>query len=320
MEICIQIVKGDIMLAGTASPSSAKHSARIGSGDLLSSDPSMSAPHPAQLDAAVRVSDRCSGSSSNAIHDAPNPGFQVILSPSRPRPPRPRNPSKAMASNGLRRKSSRAKTVHVADYTYRYYDALTGRWPSRDPIGERGGMNLYGFVGNDGVNQIDILGLENPAKIFSGNQNNHVADLTVDDITGENLCEKSSSKLTAETRVTKGLGFDTEIEYWKKKDNRTYTWNDNRKSFKVRFSITNGGKKDFGVGEYEEATNGSKMSITLDEASPREPSPEDEVITVKRDWRVALSGSQITSAWISGTLEYMCKCHKLEGKLTWKAN
>jgi RHS repeat-associated protein len=30
-------------------------------------------------------------------------------------------------------------------YLYRYYDPLTGRWPSRDPIEEGGGMNLYGF-------------------------------------------------------------------------------------------------------------------------------------------------------------------------------
>lgn len=29
--------------------------------------------------------------------------------------------------------------------------AGVGLWPSRDPIGERGGVNLYGFVGNDGV-------------------------------------------------------------------------------------------------------------------------------------------------------------------------
>jgi len=32
-------------------------------------------------------------------------------------------------------------------------------WPSRDPIGERGGANLYGFVGNDGLNGRDFLGL-----------------------------------------------------------------------------------------------------------------------------------------------------------------
>ena len=31
-------------------------------------------------------------------------------------------------------------------------------WPSRDPIEERGGVNLYGFVGNNGINKIDFLG------------------------------------------------------------------------------------------------------------------------------------------------------------------
>jgi len=34
-----------------------------------------------------------------------------------------------------------------------------GRWLNRDPIGERGGLNLYAFVGNDGVNLWDLLGL-----------------------------------------------------------------------------------------------------------------------------------------------------------------
>ncbi|MFD2257166.1 hypothetical protein ACFSSA_10790 [Luteolibacter algae] len=32
-------------------------------------------------------------------------------------------------------------------------------WPSRDPIEEAGGINLYAFVGNDGVNQWDYLGM-----------------------------------------------------------------------------------------------------------------------------------------------------------------
>jgi RHS repeat-associated protein len=45
-------------------------------------------------------------------------------------------------------------------YLYRYYDPLTGRWPSRDPIEERGGVNLYGFVRNDGINHGDFLGLD----------------------------------------------------------------------------------------------------------------------------------------------------------------
>ncbi|MEZ5300445.1 MAG: RHS repeat-associated core domain-containing protein [Verrucomicrobiales bacterium] len=40
-------------------------------------------------------------------------------------------------------------------YGYRYYDPEHGRWASRDPIGEQGGLNLYGFVGNDGVGLFD---------------------------------------------------------------------------------------------------------------------------------------------------------------------
>ncbi|MCB1129858.1 MAG: RHS repeat-associated core domain-containing protein [Verrucomicrobiae bacterium] len=46
------------------------------------------------------------------------------------------------------------------NYGYRYYLPALGRWPSRDPIGEKGGVNLYAFVGNDGVNLWDSLGLE----------------------------------------------------------------------------------------------------------------------------------------------------------------
>jgi RHS repeat-associated protein len=43
-------------------------------------------------------------------------------------------------------------------YGYRWYDPMTGRWPSRDPIEEEGGLNLYGFVGNNGVCKWDLLG------------------------------------------------------------------------------------------------------------------------------------------------------------------
>jgi RHS repeat-associated protein len=43
-------------------------------------------------------------------------------------------------------------------YQYRYYDPVTGRWPSRDPIGEEGGLNMYGFGPNSPVNGIDSDG------------------------------------------------------------------------------------------------------------------------------------------------------------------
>ena len=45
-------------------------------------------------------------------------------------------------------------------YGFRYYAPLTGRWPNRDPIGEQGGPNIYGFLYNDPVSFTDPLGLK----------------------------------------------------------------------------------------------------------------------------------------------------------------
>ena len=47
-------------------------------------------------------------------------------------------------------------------YGYRYYSPALGRWLSRDPIEEQGGLNLYAFVNNDPVNKWDKLGLYRP--------------------------------------------------------------------------------------------------------------------------------------------------------------
>jgi RHS repeat-associated protein len=53
----------------------------------------------------------------------------------------------------------------------RFYFPETGRWPSRDPVGEDGGINLYGFVGNRPVDVVDTYGavpLKAAAAAFGG--------------------------------------------------------------------------------------------------------------------------------------------------------
>jgi RHS repeat-associated protein len=45
-------------------------------------------------------------------------------------------------------------------YGMRYYSPDLGRWLSRDPIEELGGLNLYGFSINNPVSYFDFLGLE----------------------------------------------------------------------------------------------------------------------------------------------------------------
>ena len=81
----------------------------------------------------------------------------VICSPL-PSCPRVRHRPKSQQSRGLR--------PRVAYYGYRYYDPKTGRWPSRDPIEEEGGVNLYGFVRNDGIGKWDYLGFKKGVSTF----------------------------------------------------------------------------------------------------------------------------------------------------------
>ena len=66
----------------------------------------------------------------------------------------------------------------------RDYDAQTGRWTAKDPIGFAGGQaNLYGYVLNDPINSIDIFGLAESCGSCAG--------LTATDclLYGGNLCE-----------------------------------------------------------------------------------------------------------------------------------
>jgi RHS repeat-associated protein len=62
------------------------------------------------------------------------------------------------ASVGKNRWANRLNTQEKSCY---HYETASGRsnWSNRDPIQEQGGLNLYGFVGNDGLNYWDILGL-----------------------------------------------------------------------------------------------------------------------------------------------------------------
>jgi RHS repeat-associated protein len=46
----------------------------------------------------------------------------------------------------------------TGDLKYLYRDLRDGRWPNRDPIEEEGGLNVYVFSANDGINYIDPVG------------------------------------------------------------------------------------------------------------------------------------------------------------------
>ena len=60
---------------------------------------------------------------------------------------------------GRNRLASRIGTKEKTSYSYETASGLPN-WPNRDPIEERGGLNLYTMVGNDAVNRWDLLGLK----------------------------------------------------------------------------------------------------------------------------------------------------------------
>jgi RHS repeat-associated protein len=54
-------------------------------------------------------------------------------------------------------------------YGFRWYDPYFQHWLNHDPIQENGGINMYGFVGNDSINEVDPHGLDNsPPSIIIG--------------------------------------------------------------------------------------------------------------------------------------------------------
>ena len=99
-----------------------------------------------------------SGLDQKAQSGALKPGFEPNSGISQSGPIQYLNRPKPLATRALHHRNPKPKTMGVTYYGYRYYDPKTGKWPSRDPIEEMGGKNLYGFVRNDGVNGIDLYG------------------------------------------------------------------------------------------------------------------------------------------------------------------
>ena len=62
-------------------------------------------------------------------------------------------------------------------YGYRSYNPQLGRWINRDPLGEWGGLNNYGYLGNDSINSHEFLGLKKLEKCTTYLQADHLKTL-----------------------------------------------------------------------------------------------------------------------------------------------
>ncbi len=89
-----------------------------------------------------------------------------------PAPPSRTDPGRARQQPSCGRKPLRGP-IHNAISGYRFYNPELGRWVNRDPIEERGGLNVYGFVGNGPTVYIDMIGLTWSRSLISGKETTH---------------------------------------------------------------------------------------------------------------------------------------------------
>jgi RHS repeat-associated protein len=94
-----------------------------------------------------------------------------------------------LAATNVYRFSS--KEIHVNSgmyiYLYRFYDPSLQRWINRDPLEEDGGLNLYTFVDNNPLNQIDPFGYSSiPITVVEAIASGNVAQMqALLDLAGE---------------------------------------------------------------------------------------------------------------------------------------
>jgi RHS repeat-associated protein len=125
---------------------------------VLEANPVMTALAPPPIPSASAAEEVAETRHAPPPDDDPPAGDIPLRPKTPPPPPRGGNKYNVLPLNDFCMNNTLGNGVCVGDYGYRYYDPVTGRWPSRDPIGERGGINLYSFLGNDVVNRWDYLG------------------------------------------------------------------------------------------------------------------------------------------------------------------
>lgn len=78
------------------------------------------------------------------------------------------------------------------------YDPTIGRWLSRDPIAEDGGINLYGYVRNQPIRFVDPLGLIDSIDASAATQGPAAIPQVALDTVAETLALQAERKAAAE--------------------------------------------------------------------------------------------------------------------------
>jgi len=99
-------------------------------------------------------------------------------------------------------------------YGYRYYMLNVGRWLNRDPLREHSSVNLYGFIGNNGICNIDYLGLDEVIFIDDDGANGagHTAKAVGDDENGWTFYSYGPGDDVSAWDMLTGADVDSELD------------------------------------------------------------------------------------------------------------
>jgi len=115
-------------------------------------------------------------------------------------------------------------------YGLRYYSPEISRWLSRDPIEERGGLNLYAFVLNDVCNRTDGWGLSwnwvDGLFAFGPNDMDRAKKY-------KDLCLEETMKLVTFAATEPAASYEL---YWKTYNPNTHKWAAEKVSWNVFFT------------------------------------------------------------------------------------
>ncbi len=147
-------------------------------------------PYVAAFDANGNVTEYISTDGTIAAHYEYSPFGEIVIQ------------SGDLADSFTHRFSTKpwCAVTGLSEYEFRKYSPSTGRWLSRDPIGESGGQNLYTCVGNRLGDQYDLLGWSWPtalAKCGLEALKKVLGDKLGQEIKGARLCEKVADHIFA---------------------------------------------------------------------------------------------------------------------------
>jgi hypothetical protein len=92
---------------------------------------------------------------------------------------------------------------------------------NRDPIEENGGLNLYGFVGNDGVGEVDYLGYV--TYVIPGGNDDFTSSKDIGEMTIE-LKSQSNCTMSADMKCSKEKGIIFSISLKYRPTSRDFLW------------------------------------------------------------------------------------------------